>query len=176
MRLFLLGGILVAGHVAIGPMPALAGGASPMPAATDASPPVPAPPASVGQISLISGKAEFHGPGQWSPAWRNDPIATGVALRTDPQSRAELRVGVDTIDLDGGTEITVVKLDRSTSQIALKSGRIDLDIHEMAVGENLQIDVPSGRVWLLRSGRYDIDAGGGGRPMQIGRASCRERV
>jgi Family of unknown function (DUF6600) len=121
------------------------------------------PAARVGRVSLVAGKVEYRGPGdaQWSPATINDPVATGTALRTDGQARAEIRIGTDTVDLAESTEITLSRLDRAIAEIAVKEGRIDLDIRRFERGESIQIDIPRGGVWVLDSGRYDIDAGSG---------------
>ena len=137
------------------------------PAAATAT--LPPPSARVGRISLVLGKVEFRGPGdaRWSAASVNDPVATGVALRTDPQSRAEIRVGADTIDLAEGTEIAVARLDQPMAEIAVKQGRIDLDIRRLIPGESIQLDVSRGGVWLLDQGRYDVDAGGGNHPTRV---------
>lgn len=172
------GGAFAATVVVIGAALLHAGEAAQTPAATASSTPAvaaaaaaptPAPSARVGRVSLAAGKVEFRGPGKspWSPAAVNDPVATGAALRTDPQGRAEIRVGADTIDLDGGTEIAVAKLDLSIAEIAVEHGRIDLDIRDFGADESVQIDSRRGGLWLLRAGRYDIDTGGGDRPVRI---------
>jgi len=130
---------------------------------------LPAPSARVGRISLIAGKLEFRGPGeaQWSAAVINDPVATGMSLHTDPQTRGEIRIGPDAIDLAGGSEIAIVKLDPLITEIAVKEGRIELDIRGFEPGETVEIDMPHGRVWPLERGRYDIDIGGGDHPLRI---------
>jgi hypothetical protein len=127
------------------------------------------PPGRVGRISLVSDKVEFRGPGdaEWSPASVNDPVAAGVALRTGPQAQAEIRIGADAIDLAPGTEIAVAKLDQPLAEIALRQGRIGLDIGRLDRGERVQIDTERGGVWLLDPGRYDIDAGGREHPPRI---------
>jgi hypothetical protein len=119
-------------------------------------------------VSLVSGKVEFRGPGdaQWSAASVNDPVADGVALRTDPQSRAEIRIGADAIDLAEGTTVTIAKLDDAATGIAVQAGRIELAVGRLAAGETNRVDLPNGSVQLVEAGRYDIDAGGG-RPAQI---------
>ena len=178
MRFDFSGGAFAATVVVIGAALLHAGEAAQTPAATASSTPAvaaaaaaptPAPSARVGRVSLAAGKVEFRGPGKspWSPAAVNDPVATGAALRTDPQGRAEIRVGADTIDLDGGTEIAVAKLDLSIAEIAVEHGRIDLDIRDFGADESVQIDSRRGGLWLLRAGRYDIDTGGGDRPVRI---------
>ena len=129
----------------------------------------PSPSARVGRVSLVSGKVEYRGPGesQWSEASVNDPIATGVAIRTDPQARAEIRIGAGTVDLAEGTEIAVAKLDQPIAEIAVRQGRIDIDVRRLAMDQSVQIDIPRGGVWLLRRGRYDIDIGGGDHQVRI---------
>lgn len=128
-----------------------------------------APSGRVGRISLVSGNVEFRGPGdaQWSAASVNDPVATGVALRTGPQAQAEIRVGADTIDLDQGTAIAVAKLDQPIAEIAVSEGRIGLDIGRLDRGESVQIDLARGGLWVLDRGRYDITAGAGEHPERI---------
>jgi hypothetical protein len=188
MRLHFSAGVFAVTVVAIGSASLQAGemprtaapGAPATPVVAAAAPalaPAPAPPARVGRVSLASGKLEFRGPGDsaWSPASINDPVATGVALRTDPQARGEIRIGADTIDLDGGTEIAVAKLDLPIAEIAVRHGRIDLDIRGFNIGESVQIDSPRGGLWLLRAGRYDIDAGGDDRPVRIAAFTGRAR-
>jgi hypothetical protein len=178
MRLHFPAGVLAATIVAIGSASPRASEAPQRPAATAATPPAPttaaaapgpAPSARVGRVSLVSGKVEFRGPGdlRWSAASVNDPVATGVALRTDPQAQAEIRVAADTIDLDRGTEIAIAKLDQTMAEIAVEQGRIDLDLRRFVSGESVQIDIRRGGVWLLQPGRYDVDAGGGDQPGRI---------
>src|ERR1700751_3820610 len=57
------------------------------------------PPARVGRVSFISGTLAFYGPGDsdWSAAKINYPVAGGEWFATDPQSRAEIRIGAETI-------------------------------------------------------------------------------
>src|SRR5262249_6693103 len=70
------------------------------------------PPARVGRVSLVSGTLAFYGPGDtdWSAAKVNLPVATGAWLMTDPQSRAEMRVGADSIDLSNDTQLNFAEL------------------------------------------------------------------
>jgi hypothetical protein len=127
------------------------------------------PPGRVGRVSLVSGKIGFRSLGEtlWSDAAINDPVSTGASLQTDPQARAEIRVGPDTIDLAGGTEVAISRLDNHAAQIAIARGRIDLDIPRLGAGETIEIDMPRGGVGLLRPGRYDVDTGSGDEPPRI---------
>ena len=139
--------------------------------AIPAAAPVAAPPSPgrVGQVSLVSGKVGFRGPGDmvWSGAEINDPIASGVSLRTGPQSRTVVQFGSDTVALAENTDTVVVKMEDRATEIAVPQGRIGLDIAQLGSGESIQIDFPRGGVWLLQPGRYDIDAGAADRPPRI---------
>ncbi len=171
MRSNFASNLLAAIFVAISSTPLLASNITSVPSAAselggplapDAN--IATPPGRVGRVSLVSGKVDYRGPGdaQWSPASINDPVAVGVALRTAMQTRAEIRIGADTIDLAEGTEIAIVRLDRLVAEIAVRQGRIDLDIRHFDPGETVQIDTSFGGVWLQQRGRYDVDIGGAG--------------
>ena len=70
------------------------------------------PPARVGRVSLVSGALAFSGPGDtdWSAAKVNLPVTAGAWLATDPQSRAEVRVGADSINLSNDTQLNFAEL------------------------------------------------------------------
>jgi hypothetical protein len=127
------------------------------------------PPALVGRVSTIAGQVGFHvkGETQWSAASVNYPVATGGSFWTDPKSRAEIRIGAQTIDLAGNTEIDVVRLDQQVMQIALPQGRIALHLRQLGDGSSAEIDIPRGGVWLLQPGLYDINAGTADQPARI---------
>ncbi|HTV44460.1 MAG TPA: DUF6600 domain-containing protein [Stellaceae bacterium] len=129
----------------------------------------PVPSAQIGRVSLVLGKVSFRALGDtaWSAATINDPVATGAALRTDPAARAELRIGADTIDLARGTEISLARLDDSAAEIAVRSGRIDLDVPRPGAGDSIVVDFPRGRMRILEPGRYDVDVGADDRPPRI---------
>jgi uncharacterized protein DUF6600 len=127
------------------------------------------PPARVGRVAFVQGTLAFHTLGEtaWSAAAVNYPVATGGAFWTDPKSRAEIRVGAQTIDLAGNTDLELTKLDQQVMQAALPQGRIEVRLRELGEGETVQIDIPRGGVWLLQAGRYDIDAGAADQPSRI---------
>ena len=136
------------------------------------------PPARVGRVSLVSGTLAFYGRGDtdWSAAKVNLPVAAGAWLMTDPQSRAETRVGPDSIDLSNDTQLNFAELRDQVMQIVLTQGRIDLhlrhlrkDLHlrHLRKDETAEIDVPRGSVWLLQPGVYDIDSGRPDQPTRI---------
>src|SRR6266481_2377370 len=79
------------------------------------------PPARVGRVSLVSGNLAYHMPGetQWSAAAVNYPVATGASFWTDPEARAEIRIGPNTIDIAGGTELDVANITEQVAQIGV---------------------------------------------------------
>src|SRR6516165_2933329 len=127
------------------------------------------PPARVGRVSLVSGALAFYGPGDsdWSAAKVNLPVAAGAWLATDPQSRAELRIGPDSLDLANDTQLSFAELRDRVMQIALSQGRVDLHLRRLQHDETAEIDVPVGGVWLLQQGVYDIDSGGPDQPTRV---------
>src|ERR1051325_7049270 len=127
------------------------------------------PPARVGRVSIVSGTLAFFGPGDsdWSKAPVNLPVAAGAWLATDPQSRAEFRVGPASINLGNDTQLNIAELDGKLMQLALTQGRLDLHLRRLKKEETAEVDIPRGGVWLLQSGVYDIDAGGPDQPTRI---------
>ena len=127
------------------------------------------PPARVGRVSLVSGALAFYGPGDsdWSAAKVNLPVAADAWLATDPQSRAELRIGADSLDLANDTQLNFAELRDRVMQIALPQGRVDLHLRRLQHDETAEIDVPVGGVWLLQQGVYDIDSGGPDQPTRV---------
>src|SRR5215472_13897715 len=119
------------------------------------------PPSRVGAVSYVSGSLAFRAPGdtQWSAAGVNYPVATGGSFWTDPQARALIQMGPNTLAMDGGTELDVTGLTEQTAQLGLPQGRINLRLRQLEPGQSFEIDLPQGAVWLLQPGSYDIDAG-----------------
>jgi len=127
------------------------------------------PPSRVGRVGFIQGTLAFHTEGEaaWSAAEVNFPAATGSAFWTDPKSRAELRVGADSIDLAGNTDVEITKLDSKVMQLAVPQGRTGVRLRQLGEGESVEIDIPRGGIWLLGPGLYDIDAGSTERPARV---------
>src|SRR5690242_4761398 len=86
------------------------------------------PPARVGRVSFVTGQLAFHlaGETKWSAGAVNYPVATGGSFWVDPQSRAEIRIGAETIGLDGDAQLDIIKLDQQVIQLGLPQGRIEL--------------------------------------------------
>src|SRR5438046_2938101 len=127
------------------------------------------PPARVGRVSFVQGHLAFHEASdtQWSAAAVNYPVATGGSFWTDPRSRAEMRIGGQTIALASATELDVVRLDAQVMQFALPQGRIGLHVRRLPEGNSVEVDIPRGGVWLLQPGIYDIAAGSDAEPARV---------
>src|SRR5215469_3295978 len=112
------------------------------------------PPARVGRVSFVSGNLAFHTTGQteWSAAAVNYPVATGASLWTDADSRAEIRIAPDTIDMASNTDLDVTELDDRATRLSVAQGRINLHLRRLDQGQSFEIDIPSGAVRLLQPG------------------------
>jgi hypothetical protein len=155
MRAFAKGLVLVA---LLGAVPALADERSP-------------PPARVGRVGVVSGTLAYYGPGDsnWSAAKVNLPVAVGGWFATDPKSRAQLRIGPDSVSLDRDTQLDFADLREKVMQIALTQGRVHLHVRrrEWRKDEDVEVDLARGGLWLLQPGEYDVDGGAANQPTRI---------
>jgi hypothetical protein len=128
-----------------------------------------APPARVGRVSFVSGNLAFHTAGQteWSAAAVNYPAATGASLWTDAETRAEIQIAPDTIDIASGTELDVVELDERVTRFSVPQGRIILHLRGLDQGQSAEIDIPRGAIQLQQPGYYDVDAGAQDQPARV---------
>jgi hypothetical protein len=128
-----------------------------------------APPALVGRIAVVSGTVAFHRQGEtvWSAAAVNYPVAAGTSLWTERHSRAEIRIGPDTIDMAGGTELDIDRLTARAAHLMLPVGRLYLHVRRLGPAESFAVAIPRGGVTLLGPGLYDITAGSGSEPARI---------
>jgi uncharacterized protein DUF6600 len=127
------------------------------------------PPARVGRVSFVSGALAFYGPGDsdWSAAQVNYPVADGGWFATDPQSRAEFRIGAETIDIAGDTQLEIADLRDRVLKASVTQGRIDINWPQFGQNEGAEFDLPRGGVWLLQRGIYDIETGTADQPTRI---------
>src|SRR5258708_24955670 len=133
------------------------------------APPRAEPPARVGRVSFVSGNLAIHTPGQneWSAAAVNYPVATGTSLWTEPDARAEIRIGPNTIAMASSTELDVGRLTAPVTQINLPQGRLYLHVRQLDGTHTFEIAIPRGGVLLLQPGSYDIDSGSEDQPGRI---------
>jgi hypothetical protein len=124
-------------------------------------PPSEAPSDRVGRLSLVSGNVSVRTSEKWRDAEVNFPLATGASVRTGSQAQAEVEIGVDTIELAPESEIEITKLNNRAIQVAVVGGRIGFALRWLGDGDIVEVDISGECVPLLRSGRYDVDAGSG---------------
>ena len=99
------------------------------------------PPGRVGRISLINGSADaiVNAAGDWEPATLNTPVVPGSALRTGPQSRAELRIGSVSLHLNANSQMLVQGLDDQALTIVLQAGNLAVNLHTFGAGEHFEV-------------------------------------
>ncbi len=113
----------------------------------------------VGRVSAAAGAFAVRPVGgEWIAAGINDPIAAGMSVRITGPGRAELRVGAETIALAGGSELDIGRLDTEATQLVLRRGRLGMRLPTWSSQRSIEIDLPTGGVWPLTPGDYDIDA------------------
>ena len=105
--------------------------------------------------------------GAWSEAGRNDPVASGMSLRTGSAARAVLRFGPDLLAVADGSEADIVRLDDAGTTIALRRGRLGVRLSEHNSGRDVEITLPVGTLRLSAPGEYDIVAGDGKSPARV---------
>src|SRR6266478_1107084 len=127
------------------------------------------PPARVGRVSFVSGNLAFHTPGQneWSAAAVNYPVATGTSLWTEPEGRAEIRIGPNMIAMASNTELDIGRFSPQVTQLNLPQGRVYLHVRQLDQANTFEIAIPRGGVMLLQPGYYDIDAGSEDQPARV---------
>ena len=131
----------------------------------------------VGRVAAIDGRLEINfangvpgsaaGGGVWADSQRNDPIAAGMALRTEANGGALLRVGADAIALAPATEIAIARLDAGGMRLVLRRGRIGIRLSPIAAPLTAEVVLPSGALTLTASGQYDVSAGDDRTPSRV---------
>lgn len=120
-------------------------------------------PLRAGRVSLADGAVSYRPTGgDWAGGVvMNLPVATGSALRTDDNGRAEFRIGDAVVTLAPKSEIFVSRLEPHTVELAVRRGRIGVAIRSLGDGDAITVELQRGNARLLQPGRYDVDAGTG---------------
>src|ERR1700730_14868098 len=70
------------------------------------------PPEIVGRVAATPGGVSLRpAGGEWGDSARNDPVASGMSLRTSTGGRATLGIGARIVTLSGGSELDIARLD-----------------------------------------------------------------
>jgi hypothetical protein len=142
------------------------------------------PPLRVGTLSYRSGEVNFAlqtgedntAPPVWDKAHVNQPVSQDMALQTGPDARAQIRIGPDQLELSGDTLFHVLNLNRQAIEASLREGRVFLALHQLGDGENVELVIPNGSVYLLQPGDYDVRVGNDGEAARISVLSGKARL
>jgi len=119
------------------------------------------PPGRVGRLAFIDGSVSFHD-GQetgWSPAVVNTPLTSGDAVWTEPNARSELSVAGTRIRLDSSTQLDMLVIDDSQTDLQIDRGRIDIKTFTLDTRTPFQVVTPRGTITLQQQGDYYVEAG-----------------
>ncbi|MBV9557834.1 MAG: hypothetical protein JO254_12215, partial [Pseudolabrys sp.] len=121
---------------------------------------------SVGRISAVAGSAQYQAnESPWSDLLVNEPAGAGTAVRSGPDTSAELQLPGLTIALAGSDDLKILRLDKDTAQIVLHNGHAGFQVDTSAPA-TVELDLPHGAVWLSAPGVYEI-ADTDGAPARI---------
>ncbi|MDR3368637.1 MAG: hypothetical protein P4L88_05700 [Rhodoferax sp.] len=117
------------------------------------------PSARVARLGYIDGSVSFSPAGDvdWVQAALNRPLTTGDRLWTDTDSRAELQVGGAAIRLGASTDIMIINLDDTITQIQLSQGALKIRVRQMGPHQSFEVDTPNLSFSLSQAGDYRID-------------------
>jgi hypothetical protein len=133
------------------------------------------PPRRVGSLDYVSGEVVYalHGdaadPGRpsWLAAEFDQPIAEDMSVQTGSLARARIRIGPNAVEIAADSDLDVLNLTDRVVEASLRQGRVFLQIRTLQEGERVEIEIPTGALWLLKPGAYDIDVGTDDRPARV---------
>jgi hypothetical protein len=117
------------------------------------------PPGRVGRLADLQGSAWLwnRDTGEWTAAERNAVLTTGDRIATDPNGRAEVRVGSTTFRLDGGSELELSRVDDARIDATLHDGSTAVRVRNPDKLNEISVATGEGRFTFQRTGRYRID-------------------
>lgn len=116
-------------------------------------------PGRAGRLSEVVGQVWLYNPEQreWVSAERNRPLTTGDRLSTDRSARAEVRIGLTVVRLDGDTELEVLRLDDDSLQLQLHRGASQVQLRDSDWAQQFALTTEEGRFRTDRPGTYRFD-------------------
>jgi hypothetical protein len=145
----LLGGVLLAGCLALGLQAANA--QSP----ADVPPDMVAPP----RLAVVEGAVQFWRPGaeNWVRAQLNAALAPGDAVHAGDAATVEIQVGPrDFVRLTANTMLTLEAHDAGLLQYRVGSGVASFDLRSARPGQVIQIDTPNANIVIGGRGYYRV--------------------
>ena len=119
------------------------------------------PPSQVGRLAYTEGTVSFHDDQEagWSPAMINTPLTSGDSIWTEPNAKSEVSVAGSRVRMDGGTQLNMLAIDDSQTQLQVGQGRIDIKNFSFNPNVPYQVVTPRGTVSLRQQGDYYVEAG-----------------
>jgi hypothetical protein len=119
------------------------------------------PPSQVGRLAYAEGAVSFHDDQEadWSRAAINTPLTSGDSIWTEPNARSEISVAGTRVRMDGGTQLDMLAIDDSQTQLQVGQGRVDIKTFSFDPNVPYQVVTPRGTVSLRQQGDYYIEAG-----------------
>ncbi len=120
------------------------------------------PPGRVGRVADAQGKAWMMdgGQGEWREQLLNHPVTTGDRFSTERGARIELQVGSTRVQLGGGSELLVQRLDDDRIELLLVDGSLGLRVREPEVAREVEVRAGEHRFMARGPGIFRIDADG----------------
>ncbi|AYH45848.1 DUF6600 domain-containing protein [Azoarcus sp. DN11] len=117
------------------------------------------PPARVGRLSVVEGEVALRRDGarDWVRAGVNLPITTGDELATQPDARAEVRIGSSVLRLDQATSVEVRRLDEDRIRVKLKEGSVAMRIRSADREDAIEVETRDGIALPAEPGQYRVD-------------------
>lgn len=117
------------------------------------------PPALVARLERFAGTATFlpAGSDTWAYADINRPLSNGDRLWIGAGSRAELVAGPDSMRLGANTDLGILELRESASQLRLTQGTFEIRVRTPMQGRFFEIDTPNLAFDLGAPGDYRVD-------------------
>jgi hypothetical protein len=116
------------------------------------------PPARVGSVSYARGEVSIRSPREEFAQLvvRNWPVTSGDEVLAAADARAEIRLGLATVRLDGASAVTILELDPERVSLILSAGSANLRVSELRTREAVQVKVRRSTV-RLTPGDYRFD-------------------
>ncbi|UVW28744.1 DUF6600 domain-containing protein [Massilia sp. H6] len=118
------------------------------------------PPGRVGRVALAQGKVSISsGVGDTATAALvNWPVTTRNLITTEPNGRAEVRIGSTAIRVDGDSSLEVTELDDDSLRLRLHYGSASVRILSEDVLPEFELVTPHAQVRMRQPGRLRVDA------------------
>lgn len=118
------------------------------------------PPIRVARLAQLAGQISLEPAetNQWTQAAINTPLTTGDRLYVDQSGHAELQMARMAVRAGRYTDLLVVNLANTITQLGLAQGTLHVRTFELDPSSNVEIDTPNGAITVVQPGDVRIDA------------------